>query len=326
MEGLVLGKFMPLTNGHIALIDFALEHCDTLNVLVCINLDEPIAGQLRIVWVRDYYANNPRVNVRWTTESLPSSSVSDRGISKTWATYLKSLFSNVDIFFASEQYAEYVAEYMCIDYKIFDIDRKIIPISATMVRDNPFKYWDYIPNIVRPYFVKRICIYGSESCGKSVLAKRLARHFDTSYVPEMARYVGEFANIDWTKCSKVIFEAFAKSHRDMINTMSMLSNRFLFVDSDNLTTQIYADKYIGLGNKSIKQYDTIKYDMYFLMKPDCEFVQDGTRRYENQRWRMHRLFKEELIKRNIEFYEIGDDWDERYQECIKIIHNERAKK
>lgn len=33
-KGLVIGKFMPIHKGHIKLIDYALNNCDTLIILV----------------------------------------------------------------------------------------------------------------------------------------------------------------------------------------------------------------------------------------------------------------------------------------------------
>jgi HTH-type transcriptional repressor of NAD biosynthesis genes len=311
--GLVIGKFMPLHDGHISLINFAKQRCDKLIVAVCSLKSEPIDGSLRYQWMSDYLISDSQCNVVHITEELPGSSVSDRAISKIWANYLKTILPDVNVIFASEQYAEYVAEHMNIDYQIYDIERKTVPISATMIRSNPYKYWDYLPDIVKPYYVKTVCLYGGESCGKTTLVKRLANLFDTSYVPEMARYVQEFAHISWQNLNDNIFIAFAEAHRDMINTMRLTAHKVLFVDSDNLTTQIYANSYIGMKKGLIERYDDIKYDMYFLLAPDVPFVQDGTRIYGDKRWEMHSVFKNELIAHNRPFIEVNGDWDNRYR-------------
>ena len=124
ITGLIIGKFMPLTNGHITLIDFGLNHCDFLVVAVCALRNEPIDGTLRCSWVKKYYGNNKRVQVVHITEELPSSSESSKEISKLWAYYFKDMLPKVNIIFASEQYGEYLAEYMGIQYKLFDVDRE----------------------------------------------------------------------------------------------------------------------------------------------------------------------------------------------------------
>jgi nicotinamide riboside kinase len=134
----------------------------------------------------------------------------------------------------------------------------------------------------------------------------------------MARYIGDFANINWAELEEKFFIAFAKSQFDMIETMKLVANKVLFVDSDNLTTQIYADTYIGMKNDYIKTYDKINYNLYLLMKPDCSFVQDGTRIYKNKRWEIHKRFKQELINNKRPFIEIGGDWEERYCTAVDI--------
>lgn len=155
LNGLIIGKFMPLTKGHIGLIDFGIENCDRLIVAVCTLKSEPIEGILRYNWVKKYYENNKKVEVVHVTKELPSPSKDMKELAKLWSGYLKEAFPEVSIVFASEPYGEYIAEYMKADYKLYDIERKTISISATMIRNNPFKYWEFIPDIVKPYFIKK---------------------------------------------------------------------------------------------------------------------------------------------------------------------------
>lgn len=153
--GLIIGKFMPLTKGHIALIDFGIANCDELIVAVCSLKKEPIPGDLRYGWVKKYYKGNSKVRVEHITKELPTSSESPRERAKLWCGYLKEAFPEVNIVFSSEPYGQYVAEFMDAEYKIFDIERKAVPISATKIRENPCMYWDYIPDVVKPYFENR---------------------------------------------------------------------------------------------------------------------------------------------------------------------------
>src|SRR5205814_5917310 len=64
---------------------------------------------------------------------------------------------------------------------------ELVPISGTLIRQDPIKHWEDLPEVVRPYFVKRVCVFGPESTGKSTLARDLARHFQTVYASEYAR-------------------------------------------------------------------------------------------------------------------------------------------
>ena len=49
------------------------------------------------------------------------------------------------------------------------------------------KFWDFIPNRLKPFAVLKFCFYGPESTGKSTMAKKMASLYQTEFVPEVAR-------------------------------------------------------------------------------------------------------------------------------------------
>ena len=57
-------------------------------------------------------------------------------------------------------------------------------MSSTELRKNPYKHWDWIPQIAKPYFVKKVLLVGGESVGKSTLTINLANRFNTNYIDE----------------------------------------------------------------------------------------------------------------------------------------------
>ena len=63
----------------------------------------------------------------------------------------------------------------------FDEQRNIYSISGSLIRESPFKYWDFISATAKPYFIKKIILLGSESTGKSFLTERLANFFNTEF-------------------------------------------------------------------------------------------------------------------------------------------------
>lgn len=153
-RGLIIGKFMPIHKGHMALIDFGLKHCDKLIIAVCTLDDEPIDGRLRYNWVKEIYENNNKVKVIWIRERLHEKDLDFKEATKLWGKYLLDNLPKIDIIFSSEEYGNYLSAYMGAHHKVFDIDRKNKNISATMIRENPLKYLDYIPRVVRPYFIE----------------------------------------------------------------------------------------------------------------------------------------------------------------------------
>jgi nicotinamide riboside kinase len=61
------------------------------------------------------------------------------------------------------------------------------------------------------------------------------------------------------------------------------------------------------------------YDLYILMNPDCEPIQDGTRRYLDSRLEHYDQLKSHLIKFGKNWVEVGGSWENRYTESKKAI-------
>src|SRR6187399_1546049 len=117
--GLVLGKFYPLHTGHIDLINFALLHCDELIVLLCASDKEKIPGELRLKWIRETFANSNKVKpvvLAYHESDLPNTSVSSKEVCKLWAEKIKKKLPHIDIVFSSEQYGNYLAQYINCQY------------------------------------------------------------------------------------------------------------------------------------------------------------------------------------------------------------------
>ncbi|GHV25541.1 transcriptional regulator NadR [Bacteroidia bacterium] len=310
---------MPLHRGHLALIDFAKQHCDFLTVGVCSIPEEPIPGEIRFQWVKDALATNPAIKVEHITEDLPNSSESSREISKVWSDYLGERYPDVDVIIGSEPYIEYVAEYMGISPLIFDIPRQEMPISATMIREEPFKYWEFIPAHVRGYFVKKICLVGTESTGKTTLTRLLAEHFQTTYVEEMARYlVGKIETVTFEDLQKI-----ASLHAKTLQDKVGMANKLLFVDTDIYITKSYST---FLFEKALEVEDWIKqansFDLYLFLDPDCEYVQDGTRLDEIERLKLHESHKQHLENAGIQYHVVaGKSREERFQNALEVVQN-----
>ena len=320
-KGLVFGKFMPLHKGHLALIDFSLTHCDQLTVLVCYTDKEAIDGKIRMQWLKDSYQANQKVLVRsfeYDDSILPNTSASSRAVSKIWAESLKKLLPGIDILFTSEPYGEYVAGYMNIQHSSFDEKRSIIPVSASMIRDLPFKYWDLISPVARPSFVKKICIIGTESTGKSTLTEKLANHFNTAFVPEMARDIVEITD----ECTYEDLSKIAETHAKAIIEKQLIANKLLFIDTDINITCSYSE---FLFNRPLLVENWIseanRFDLYLFLEPDCEYIQDGTRLSEKERNKLSDQHKGFFEKKGINFITIGGDWQTRFDQACKIVND-----
>ncbi len=43
-----------------------------------------------------------------------------------------------------------------------DLKRTFMSISGAQIRENPFRYWEYIPTEVKPFFARTVAILGGE--------------------------------------------------------------------------------------------------------------------------------------------------------------------
>ena len=318
-KGLVFGKFMPLHSGHLALIDFALQHCDQLYIVVCYTVNEPIEGMIRKEWLNKSFLNNPEITLfsfEYNEKEFPDTSVSSRYASELWAKAFKSLVPDVNIVFTSEDYGDYLAEYMEIEHILFDKARSAVPVSATAIRIDPFAYWHYISDEAKPWFVKKVALAGSESTGKSLLAEKLAKHFNTEFVPEMAREIIDTTN----DCAFDDLYKIADLHAKTILVKTSTANKLLFADTDLIITKSYS-KFLFDKELIVKPWieEANKFDLYLFMEPDCEYLQDGTRLSVKERNALSDHHKICYENAGVSVVSINGNWDERFKKAINAI-------
>ncbi|SFD50052.1 AAA family ATPase [Spirosoma endophyticum] len=295
--GLVFGKFMPVHQGHLALIEFARKQCDQLIVSMSVTPEDPISPELRLRWLTELLASYPTIEVVAEADDFHDPTLPLWEATKLWAAFIKRRFPDVSVFFSSEGYAIPLAHHSGLRHVAFDPNRQQVPISATLIRNKPFRFWDYIPDVVRPYFVKKICLYGPESVGKTTLARQLAIEFKTIYVPEMAREIltsNDITADDIIKIGHAQTEAVLRAQR--------VANRILFCDTDVITTQIYSEIYLHYVPPVLYELEKkIQYDAYILLDIDVPWVADNLRDFGHQRTEMLVRFRDELTRRKLAY-------------------------
>jgi HTH-type transcriptional regulator, transcriptional repressor of NAD biosynthesis genes len=318
-RGLVLGKFMPVHLGHMALFDFALKQCDELIIFLCYHQQEPISGNLRTHWLEKIFSKNHKVNIvafEYGRGELPESSVSSIENSQKWSAVIKNLFPDITILFSSEKYGEYLAEFLQIQHLYFDENRELFPVSSSQIRKQPLKFWSFIPAVVQAFFVKKIAIIGSESTGKSTLTENLAQHYHTAFAAEAAREI-----IGHTKeCSFEDLKKIAAHHARLILEKQNLANRFLFIDTDINITKSYSRFLFG---RELVVEDWIEKanqcDLYIFLEPDCPHIQDGTRLDEDEKLKLDLFHKEQFQKSQIKYISVTGNWEERFTLACKVV-------
>ncbi len=315
-RGLVIGKFMPVHTGHLALIDFAASQCDELIVSMSYTSSDPIPYDLRFAWLKQLLDQAPHIKVFLVQDEFDDESLAWPERTKHWAVFLEKTYPKVDVLISSEEYGPFLASHLKATHISFDPLRKQVPVSATQIRHHPFHYWENIPVPVRPYFVKKICLYGPESTGKSVMAKWLADSYQTEWVPEVAR---EFVTSNEFSVEDIIKIGYA--HAARIEEKTKSANKILFCDTDAITTQIYSRHYLGvIPHELIELEKRITYDYYFLFDIDVPWVADDMRDLGDRRKEMFNIFKKELDDRKITYELVSGKWKERQDQITSFMN------
>ena len=311
-RGLVIGKFLPLHQGHIALIRFAASYCDELIVSMSFKANDPIDPRLRFSWIQHTFHDRQAVRCEMVPDDFDDESLPIGERTRIWADFVRRRFPPIDMIFTSEEYGEPFARHLGVPHLAFDIQRRQVPVSGTLIFQKPLTYWVYIPAIVRPYFVKKVCFYGPESTGKTTMAKHLAEVYQTEYVPEVAR---EMINTNDFSEDEIIRIGYAQTQRVFEKVKT--ANKILFCDTDLITTQIYSQRYLNKVPDVLYELEKqVHYDAYFLFDIDLPWVADGLRDLANERSVMYSAFKDELVKRKISFINVRGNYKER-EEIIK---------
>ena len=188
------------------------------------------------------------------------------------------------------------------------------------MRRNLYDNWHHLPSCVKSYFVKKVVIIGTESCGKSTLTKKLAKFYNTNYVHEIGRdYCDKYSN----QLTREMFDLIAMEHFLLQKKKSEESNKVLLIDSEATITQYYLHMYFE-GEKSQLVEELIKlqdYDLAIFLEPDIKWVDDGLRfaGEESVRKKNNEKLKEMFAGRDIPFVTVEGDYTERFVKAKENI-------
>ena len=140
--------------------------------------------------------------------------------------------------------------------------------------------------------VKRVCLLGAESTGKSTLAEALAERYETVWNPEYGRpytLIGRRADAPWTSWE---FTHIARMHCWYEDFLAGSANGVLFSDTDAFTTALFHEVYLGEPATSFQELVGRPYDLRIVCGLDVSWRHDGIREFEKQRRWMHERYVE----------------------------------
>jgi NadR type nicotinamide-nucleotide adenylyltransferase len=171
--------------------------------------------------------------------------------------------------------------------------------------------------------VIKVVVTGSESVGKTDLARRLGAHYG---VPVAQEFVRAFAA---SRGGSLAFHDHGPIARGQMASedaaLRAATDGLVILDTDLVSTVVYCEHYFGRAPAWIEAEARARAArLYLLLRPDVPWVEDGVRDRGDRRDEMHALFAEKLRGLGLPSVEIGGDWDARFAAAVAAIGELRS--
>lgn len=166
--------------------------------------------------------------------------------------------------------------------------------------------------------VRRICLLGGESSGKTTLAQALAERLKTVWVPEVGRehWAARGGTLHYPDMRLI-----AEGQVVREDVLAREAWKWLVCDGSALTTVFYSLDGFGRVDPVVRRLAAQPYAFTFVCAPDFPFVQDGTRRDAGFRLRQHRWYCSVLQARGVTFAVLGGALTQRVQTVCRIVNS-----
>jgi NadR type nicotinamide-nucleotide adenylyltransferase len=165
--------------------------------------------------------------------------------------------------------------------------------------------------------IRRVTVTGSESTGKTWLAERLARRFETIWVPEFSR---EYLLQKGAPLDASDVEPIARGQMNSEDDVLARVRELLVLDTDLVSTVVYAKHYYGTCPPWVEHSARKRLaDLYLLCDVDVPWVADAARDRPAARDEMHAAFAKHLERYGAHSTLVRGAWEEREAAAISAI-------
>ena len=321
-RGLTLGKYAPLHRGHQFVIETALSEMDETVVLIyeaSETTNVPLA--VRSGWIRALYPS-VRVIEAWDG---PTETGYSLAIMQAHEDYVIDVLGiqGITHFYSSEPYGEHMSRALgSIDRRVDD-SRQRVPVSGRDIRQHPFAYREYISPLVYKDLVANVVFLGAPGTGKTTIAERLAEVYDTRWMAEYGRDYWEKHQVDRRLSAEQLVEI-AEGHLAQEDALLSRSNRFLFTDTNAITTATFARYYHGTVSPRLAELAAsaaTRYDLVFVCDIDIPYHDTWDRSGEVNRAAFQRQLIGDLNERKVPFVLLRGNVEERVARVRGILHH-----
>jgi nicotinamide riboside kinase len=170
--------------------------------------------------------------------------------------------------------------------------------------------------------IRRVVFVGAESTGKSTLCDYLAHLYGSVAVPEIGRYIWEDKEGQLTADDYVDI---ALRHREAEDEQMPYARRFLFVDTNALTTLLLGLEFGQVTAPApaelLRCADECRerYAYTFVCADDIPYEEQAARENEAWRGRIHQLVLKDLEARGIPYTLVSGSVEERALQVRRVI-------
>jgi NadR type nicotinamide-nucleotide adenylyltransferase len=319
-RGLTLGKFAPLHKGHQLLIETALAEMDELVVII---YDCPATTHIplpvRANWLRRLY---PGVRVLEAWDG-PAEMGDTPEIKRRHEQYiLHDLgITGITHFYSSEFYGAHMSAALgAVDRRV-DPARRSAPISGTAIRQDPYAQRGWLHPIVYRDLIANIVLLGAPSTGKTTLAARLAEEYHTVWMPEYGREYWAAHQVDRRLTPDQLVEI-AEGHLAREDERLLHANRYLFTDTNALTTYCFACSYHGAAAPrlaALAHQCLSRYDLVLVCDTDIPYAGTWDRSGEANRRVFQKRILADLHMRKLPYVLLSGDLEARVAKVKEVL-------
>jgi NadR type nicotinamide-nucleotide adenylyltransferase len=323
-RGLTLGKFAPLHQGHQLVLETALAEMDEVLVIIydCPEITD-IPLTIRANWLRKIYPNLEIIEA-WDGPTEVGDTLDLK--TKHEVYILEKLRSRIIThFYSSEFYGQHMSEALGAVNRLVDRDRKKIPISGTIVRQDPYRWRQYLDPCVYRDLITNVVFLGAPSTGKTTIATRLAQDFNSAWMPEYGREYWEKHQVERRLSLQQLVEI-ALGHLEREEALLQQANRYLFTDTNALTTFQFSLHYHGQVAPTLAEFAqqvVSRYDLVFVCETDIPYEDSWDRSGISNRAIFQKQILSDLILRKIPFFPLRGDLETRVQTVKQILFHHR---
>ena len=317
--GFILGKFAPLHKGHQYMIETALAEMDELIILIYHTDLIEVPLQVRSRWLKQLY---PQVRVIEAWDG-PQEVGNTPEIKKLNEDYILSRLGDIQIhsFYSNEFYGEHVSEALHAQNRQIDPGRDAFKVSATMIRQDPFCYREFVHPSVYESLVTKVVFMGAMSTGKTTLCEALAQKYNTVWMKEYGREYWEQHHENRRVRAEQLAEI-ARVHLQREEGLVQQANRYLFVDTNAITTYMFAMDYQGYA---LPELETLalkaqfRYDICFVCMDDIPYDDTWDRSGDQKRHIFQKMTISDLHERKVPYIPLWGSLEQRIETVERTL-------